>query len=76
MGGRGFLPPGLIATAAQAAASGARSIGSAISPRRRRKSGKRRKSKARRSSSGKRRGKPRPGTKAWMAYIRSKRKKR
>jgi len=41
--------------------------------KRRRKAPKAR--KARKTKRAKRSGKPRPGTKAWMAYIRTKRKK-
>lgn len=75
MGKLSFLPGGLLATAAQATAAGNRRIGST----RRKRRGKKR-SSARKARSGKRkstsRGKPRPGTKAWMAYIRTKRKKK
>lgn len=77
----GFIPGGMIATAAQAAAAGVRSR-----PRGTRRSRKRKGSKAgkrsRSSRAGAKRrarnsgGKPRPGTKAWMAYIRGKRGKK
>lgn len=67
MGKGSFVPPGMIQTAAQNAAAGRR-----MGMRRRR--APRRAARAR-AAPRKRRGKPRPGTKAWMAYIRSKRKK-
>lgn len=65
----GFTPGGMIATAAHAAAVGVRRS----SPRRRTRSRKRKVSKGGKRSRRSRRGgsrKPRPGTKAWMAYIR------
>lgn len=64
----GFTPPGMIQTAAQARTAGR---GGPRGPRRTR--ARRRAPKARKAK--KRTGKPRPGTKAWMAYIRSKRRK-
>lgn len=62
----GFTPPGMIQTAAHAQSVGRRAAGG--KRRARRAAPKVRKKKAR--------GKPRPGTKAWMAYIRGKRGKR
>ncbi len=73
------LPPGLLQTAAQAFAAGTRS---AV---RRATGGKRRKKRrsaaqntrpaVRKQATG-RSSKPRPGTKAWMAYIRGMRGKK
>lgn len=70
----GFLPGGLIQTAAQAVAVGgmrSRSTGR----RRRRRASKRTGTTRRKRASGSKR-KPRPGTKAWMSYIRGMRRKR
>lgn len=64
------LPAGLIQTAAQAFGARVRSLGA---PRRRKRRAKKRASGTRKTKRA--RGKPKPGTKAWMAYIRSKRKK-
>lgn len=68
----GFIPGGAIATAAHAAHVGARR---SAAPRRRRRAKNRTKTARRRGSA--RRGtrargtrRPKPGTKAWMAYIR------
>lgn len=72
----GFTPGGMIALHAQAQAIG----GARRSPARRaRKRGKRKArstSKSKRISSNRTRRKPRPGTKAWMAYIRGMRGKK
>lgn len=67
----GFTPPGMIATAAQqrAAGRGARTGG-------RRRKRARVKATAGTRRAKKRSGKPRPGTKAWMTYIRGKRGKK
>jgi hypothetical protein len=64
----GFTPAGMIQTAAQARAAGKR-----VRTRARQRVAR---VKARVTTrKAKARGKPRPGTKAWMAYIRTKRKK-
>ena len=68
----GFTPPGMIQTAAQQRAAGRSSGGRR--KRRARSAGKR--TKRKKAGRAKRAGKPRPGTKAWMAYIRTKRKKK
>jgi len=66
----GFTPPGMIGTAAQQ-----RTAGRSTTRRKKRtkRAGAARRAKPKRA---KRAGKPRPGTKAWMAYIRGKRKKK
>jgi len=68
----GFTPPGMIQTAAQQRAAGRGRTGT------RRKKRKTARSAARRAKPKRaaRAGKPRPGTKAWMAYIRGKRGKK
>lgn len=74
----GFLPGGLIQTAAQAVAVGARRRSSSTGRRRRKRTrgvraaGTKRRSRTR---SARRTSRPKPGTKAWMAYIRTKRRK-
>lgn len=81
----GFIPGGMIATAAHAAHVGARQ--SSGRARKRRRRGRARAGAARAKRRGSRRStarraarggsrKPKPGTKAWMAYIRSKRKRK
>jgi len=76
MGSRSFLPGGLIQTAAQAQAAG-RGMRSRTSSRRKRKAnGARKTSKRARKASTTRGRKPRPGTKAWMTYIRGMRGKK
>lgn len=69
------LPMGLIQTAAQATAL--RIVRRAVAPRRRkrRSAAQNTRRAIKRQASGTRR-KPKPGTKAWMSYIRSKRKKK
>lgn len=76
MGSQSFLPAGIIATAAHAAA--ARVPGSRGSRRRKkRRATMRSRSASRRTKSrSNSRGKPRPGTKAWMTYIRGLRGKK
>jgi len=75
MGKQSFIPGGMIATAAQAVAAGR--VRSAGTRRRRKKKSKRTSGSTRRASGARRsRGKPRPGTKAWMTYIRGMRKKK
>lgn len=69
-----FLPAGAIATFAHSASLGARG-GMRRRKKRRSKTTSARRAK-KRAKSGTRRGKPRPGTKAWMAYIRGKRGKK
>lgn len=71
----GFLPGGLIQTAAQAFAVGGRRSSSTGRRRKKRSRSRTRKGSARKSS-GTRARKPKPGTKAWMAYIRKKRKRK
>jgi len=78
MGSRSFLPGGLLQTAAQATAAGRGMRSRRSSPRRRKKSSasraggsKRRKARGSARTAGR---KPRPGTKAWMAYIRGMRR--
>lgn len=75
MGQQSFIPGGMVATFSQGVALGRRR---ATSGRRRRKKKTASPKRRRKSASGRRSGgrKPRPGTKAWMAYIRGKRKKR
>lgn len=68
----GFTPPGMIQTAAQQRAAGR---GGARTRRPRRARPARAKARAG-TKRTKRAGKPRPGTKAWMAYIRGKRGKK
>lgn len=78
MGTRSFLPGGLLQTAAQAQAAGR----GMRAPRRTRRTGKARKMRTRaasRKTRGLRTGRksrPRPGTKAWMSYIRGMRGKK
>lgn len=73
MGGRSFMPQGIVATFAHAVANRA-ARGAGIMRRRKRRKPKSTRQKVRAAAkSGTR--KPKPGTKAWMAYIRSKRKK-
>jgi hypothetical protein len=73
MGARSFVPPGMIQTPAQAQTAGrARAAGSR--PRRSRRT--KRTSSRTTAKAARRRGKPRPGTKAWMTYIRGKRGKK
>lgn len=67
----GFTPPGMIQTAAQERVAGRRARTGA---RRRKRASARATATTRRPK--KRNGKPRPGTKAWMAYIRGKRGKK
>lgn len=76
MGGRSFMPAGSVATMSQAVALGG------VRRSKRPGSRKRKRARSRKKSAGKRRKaastgrrKPKPGTKAWMAYIRSKRRK-
>lgn len=77
MGSRSFMPAGSVATMAQAATLGRVRRGGVRRKRKSKTSATRRTKKrsARRSSSSSRR-KPKPGTKAWMAYIRGKRGKK
>lgn len=75
----GFLPGGLIQTAAQAVAVGGMRSRSTGRRRRKRRSAATRTGRAtrkRRASGAARSRRPRPGTKAWMAYIRKKRKRK
>lgn len=76
MGSQSFIPGGMIATAAQAAAAGMR--GRRTGSRRRKRAKSKRKSAPKRASGRRssRSRKPRPGTKAWMAYIRGMRGKK
>lgn len=81
MGAGSFMPSGMIATFAQAAGLGRRGAGGRGRRRKRRSSTRSTRSRAAKSASPKRRSgsrtkKPRPGTKAWMAYIRTKRRKK
>lgn len=64
-----FLPPGVIATFAHAATT-------AMRPRKRRRKSKTAKAPRARKTKRARNGKPKPGTKAWMAYIRGMRGKK
>lgn len=77
MGKLSFLPGGLLQTAAQAQAAGRRN--GMRTGRRRKKRANGARKRTRRASNGARRAgtrrKPRPGTKAWMAYIRGLRRK-
>lgn len=75
--GVGFIPSGAIATFAQMTSLGRAKTGT----RKRRRKRSTRASKRTRAATGTRktrssRGKPRPGTKAWMAYIRGMRGKK
>lgn len=75
----GFLPGGLIQTAAQAfAIGGARRNSTGRRRRKRVRAGSSagRRKRAKKSAGGRRTRKPKPGTKAWMAYIRKKRKRK
>lgn len=83
MGAGNFLPGGLIQTAAHAAAAGVRRAVRSTGRRRKRRSSRatltvRRGRTTVKASSGSRgsRSKPRPGTKAWMSYIRGLRGKK
>jgi hypothetical protein len=64
-----FLPPGVIATFAHAATT-------AMRPRKRRRKAKTKSRTGKRKTKRAKSGKPKPGTKAWMAYIRGKRGKK
>jgi len=66
----GFTPPGMAQTAAHAKVSGRR-----VRTARRRRS-KPARARATAGTRRKKSGKPRPGTKAWMTYIRGKRGKK
>lgn len=78
MGSQSFMPSGSIATMAHAATLGVRGRASRAGTRRRRKKKSARTSPGtrRKSAAGRRSGKPKPGTKAWMSYIRGMRKKK
>lgn len=69
-----FLPAGAVATIAHAASLGMRGGARRRKKRRGKTRAKGTRRKAKRASSGSR--KPKPGTKAWMAYIRGKRGKK
>lgn len=74
MGSRSFMPQGIVATFAHAVANRAMR-GAGIQRRRKRRKGKRSTRQKVRAAAKSGTRKPKPGTKAWMAYIRTKRKK-
>lgn len=78
MGGRSFLPTGMVTTFAHAVAHRAatKALGGAGLQRKRKRRRKTSTAKKVRKAAKSGVRKPKPGTKAWMAYIRGKRKKK